>query len=1077
MLDLTAAREAADALVEGALGLGPVRKAAPNPLTPQGFDAVVLQALAALKKAVRPAEQAGISAMLQKLERGWGGMTPAQQQKATDDAALQYLKIARDQAPAVGKLLRTMGPGIMEQVKAAAATTHGLHIQPTLDLADRVAADHVAHSQVNYVRDALGKRAVAHSQKARSIVSAGLEAGLDRYDIAKQLSAELGDLGRSDAYYQMVASTYVARARSWSTLRSYDEAGITAYEWSAVTDEISCDTCRLLDGRVFPVAPSLARMHQADLLDNPEEISNHQPWARTGINPAGERVVFYEASGRRQTLARVDESGVGKKDAKGSFSGAKTSSQMQAAGIGIPPVHGHCRCVILPVWGTTPERTAAPAAPPTQTALAPPPPPRKKKRPAPSTLPTEFGELAEYGPYRGDYETLGDLSAEALAHSAQVKAILKTPSAFDWDQDGEYMVPLVDPAPKLGPKGKSALPFNKPTPAMLAKAQKAPAADVIIGSIVSSEENPVIQKSKLIESLNAGAKQQLPLTFYKKEGKHYLVGGKWEDAIELHTTATAKLFKGETTLKGHIIDGDALAAKPKKPKAPKAPPAPPIVVGTAPPLPKAKEVDADTILGELIGGQAGSNKGGLYRGKDGIERYVKFYDDPAQAHGEHLANSLYREMGMHAPESQVFAAPGGKVGYASTILPGGKTFAQLGSGLSKEHADKFLDGFVGDVLTGNWDAIGTGKDNAMLLPDGRVFRIDNGGTFLFRAKAGKKPDHILDAITEWDKFFEPGVNPHYADVAKRAGVFSAEDISAKVRAGVVSARRVATTPDGWLTYIDRTAPGMDGKDRVRIAKMLSSRQKLLEGKLAELDKPKPPPLPPGVVPQWSTTAPRKGLRAEDLPVHDHLTAERAVHDKARAAGKMPRSEELEREFSRTADREIAKVSAEAKRAIVDFSDGTYGDIRHREEEGRPDARSDAITRAYAQAAPAAPRTVYRTINLRGDVVGTFVEMHLEQEVWGFGRGGKGATTSTTWALGAFGSQSAPSGQWAGGSLKVVYKVKHRSGIAIQTISAVPGEKEILMSRNARFRTTGLSWGDKDRRLLIIEAEEIDPDAP
>ncbi len=73
-----------------------------------------------------------------------------------------------------------------------------------------------------------------------------------------------------------------------------------------------------------------------------------------------------------------------------------------------------------------------------------------------------------------------------------------------------------------------------------------------------------------------------------------------------------------------------------------------------PPDPNAiPELDAKAAMERLVAPASGSNPGGLYRGADGVERYVKQYDDPAQAYSEAAANRIYRELGFEAPVSSL----------------------------------------------------------------------------------------------------------------------------------------------------------------------------------------------------------------------------------------------------------------------------------------------------------------------------------------------------------------------------------------------------------------------------------------
>jgi hypothetical protein len=147
-----------------------------------------------------------------------------------------------------------------------------------------------------------------------------------------------------------------------------------------------------------------------------------------------------------------------------------------------------------------------------------------------------------------------------------------------------------------------------------------------------------------------------------------------------------------------------------------------------------------------VSGAKGSNPGGLMRDAQGRRWYVKEYADPGQAAAEHVSNQVYRALGLGAPESVL--GEGGQ--YASAWREGGRTLAD--AGLTKGNADAVLDGFAADVLTMNWDAVGTGHDNVLVEPKGtpRVTRVDQGGTLTYRAQGGPKPEAALDKIGEWD---------------------------------------------------------------------------------------------------------------------------------------------------------------------------------------------------------------------------------------------------------------------------------------------------------------------------------------
>ena len=231
---------------------------------------------------------------------------------------------------------------------------------------------------------------------------------------------------------------------------------------------------------------------------------------------------------------------------------------------------------------------------------------------------------------------------------------------------------------------------------------------------------------------------------------------------------------------------------------------------------------AGLVLGQQLAGPGGSNPGGVFQGTDHVKRYVKFYGDEAQAYGEHLANAIYHDLGFEAPTSQVFESKG-KASYASVLMAGKQELGK--TGLSKERAEQILEGFAADVLTGNWDAVGLVHDN-VLFPG--AVRIDNGGAFLMRAQAGRKPTALLNKITEWEGFAPGGVNPAYAKVFKAAGLTSPSQIPT-IKQQVQ--RILDLRFKGWGPYVDQHIPGLNATDRTAITDMLEARTRLLAAKV------------------------------------------------------------------------------------------------------------------------------------------------------------------------------------------------------------------------------------------------------
>jgi SPP1 gp7 family putative phage head morphogenesis protein len=254
------------------------------------------------------------------------------------------------------------------------------------------------------------------------------------------------------------------------------------------------------------------------------------------------------------------------------------------------------------------------------------------------------------------------------------------------------------------------------------------------------------------------------------------------------------------------------------------------IINNNPPPPPISS--AANILHLKTGAQAGSNAGGFYTGLDGIKRYVKFYDDAAQAHGEHLANQIYRLLGLDAPETLVFEDNGKHV-LASTILENKGTLGAVG--LTKKLAVKALDGFAADVLTANWDAAGLSLDNMVLLDTGNLARIDQGGTFLMRAKNGRKATNLLETISEWTGFPSPSINPAYAQLWQKAGLTGPGELANKISNQIKAIEKLEKSLGGWRGYVEAVMPTLDVSDRDQIITMLEKRTGLLTLERKTLD--------------------------------------------------------------------------------------------------------------------------------------------------------------------------------------------------------------------------------------------------
>jgi hypothetical protein len=228
-----------------------------------------------------------------------------------------------------------------------------------------------------------------------------------------------------------------------------------------------------------------------------------------------------------------------------------------------------------------------------------------------------------------------------------------------------------------------------------------------------------------------------------------------------------------------------------------------------------------------VGEAQGSNPGGFYEDAAGDKWYVKDYKNPDQGAAEHVSNAIYRAVGIDVPVSVLGEGPDhGK--YASQIREG-KILAR--AGLTEETANKVLDGFAADVLTMNWDAVGTGHDNVLVeAGTGTPVRIDQGGTLTFRAQGAPKPADLLKGIGEWESLHSQ--NSYYRAVFTRAGLKGPDDPKFASRVKAQVSKIVKARPaGGWSKVVNRFAPSTKDAVKKTWAEMLDARTEALARKV------------------------------------------------------------------------------------------------------------------------------------------------------------------------------------------------------------------------------------------------------
>ena len=150
-----------------------------------------------------------------------------------------------------------------------------------------------------------------------------------------------------------------------------------------------------------------------------------------------------------------------------------------------------------------------------------------------------------------------------------------------------------------------------------------------------------------------------------------------------------------------------------------------------------------------VGDQLGTNEGGWYEKPNGERFYVKFYENPSQGQAEFVANAIYAKLGIKAARSEIIQLDG-REAIASPAVPEATPASREAQGGSED----VQKGFVADAFLANWDVVGLVYDNIIQGEDG-FYRIDNGGSLIFRAQGGDKA-YSPDSIPELQSMRVPG---------------------------------------------------------------------------------------------------------------------------------------------------------------------------------------------------------------------------------------------------------------------------------------------------------------------------------
>lgn len=162
-----------------------------------------------------------------------------------------------------------------------------------------------------------------------------------------------------------------------------------------------------------------------------------------------------------------------------------------------------------------------------------------------------------------------------------------------------------------------------------------------------------------------------------------------------------------------------------------------------------------------LGGSTGAD---LYIDNETKEYWVVKHGANIQhMYNEYITNKLYTRYGINVPESFIGEIDGEEV-LVTKYLEDSVPLAYANGNIKDEVAKDFLF----DAILANWDVVGINRDldNIRVTPDGKVWRVDVGGSLLYRAMGGKKNDLFGEEASELNTLRDPNISKHASEIFK-----------------------------------------------------------------------------------------------------------------------------------------------------------------------------------------------------------------------------------------------------------------------------------------------------------------------
>lgn len=262
-------------------------------------------------------------------------------------------------------------------------------------------------------------------------------------------------------------------------------------------------------------------------------------------------------------------------------------------------------------------------------------------------------------------------------------------------------------------------------------------------------------------------------------------------------------------------------------------------------LPAVTPADGWPALGSLkeikrLGGSTGAM---LVEDRDGRRYVMKRGNSPEHIREEVAADAIYRAAGLDVPAAKLYTDDQGRPVKLAEFVEGETLGAYLKKATPEQAAAILAEaqrGFAADALLGNYDVAGLDLDNMLVGKDGKLWRIDNGGSLRFRAQGARKAEWGA-SVSELATLRDPAINRATARVF--AGLSEAEiGAQARALAGKRAALLAATPADlrellaARLADLERRHPLSSAGFTPEFAEQVAASRILGKSHLGDADK-------------------------------------------------------------------------------------------------------------------------------------------------------------------------------------------------------------------------------------------------